>query len=157
MQDAVSTLLFLLLRERGGSRIPRHLQAVRQLNRKEGLLIPPLPGTNLATFTAVHSRISQPLWAALNEKWKFSLNPWRLFFFGAILSFEEIVPVKVGVGIKFSMVMSAYFGIQEFEKFCLFGLKYPISGTFRSPIFVCNPFMSFIRMSPFSPLPSDFP
>lgn len=32
MQDAVSTLLFLLLREQGGSRIPRPSQVVQQFN-----------------------------------------------------------------------------------------------------------------------------
>ena len=39
-----------------------------ELNRKERLLFPSLPGTNRATFTAVRSRISQPLRAALKEK-----------------------------------------------------------------------------------------
>jgi len=34
------------------------------LNRKKRLLFPSLPGTNRATFTAVRSRISQPLQAA---------------------------------------------------------------------------------------------
>jgi hypothetical protein len=69
------------------------------LNRKERLLVPLLPGTNRATFTAVRSRISQPLREALKEKWKSSLNPWSLLF-GVFLSFEEIVPVKVGVGMQ---------------------------------------------------------
>ena len=39
-----------------------------ELNRKERLLFPSLPGTNRATFTAVRSRISQPFQAALEEK-----------------------------------------------------------------------------------------
>jgi hypothetical protein len=34
------------------------------LNRKKRLLFPSLPGTNRATFTAVRSRISQPLQVA---------------------------------------------------------------------------------------------
>ena len=80
------------------------------LNRKKRLLFSPLPGTNRATFTAVRSRISQPFQAALKEKWQSGLNPWCLFL-DAVLSFEEIIPVKEGVGIKSSMMMSADFGI----------------------------------------------
>jgi len=56
------------------------------LNRKERLLIPSLPGTNRATFTAVRSRISLPFRAALKEKWESGLNPWCMLF-DAIFSF----------------------------------------------------------------------
>ena len=43
------------------------------------------------------------------------------------------------------------------EEFCLFSLEDPFSGTFRNPILVEYPFITFIWMSPFSPSPGDLP
>ena len=128
------------------------------LNRKERFLFPSLPGTNRATFTAVRSRISQPFSGGFKrkEKWKSSLNPWCLFL-DAVLSFEEITPIKVRISIKFRHWMPADLEIWKFEKFGLFGLKNPFPGTFRNPILIKYPFTTFLWVSPFSPSPGDFP
>jgi hypothetical protein len=56
--------------------------------------------SSLAHFTTLS--------AALNEECKSILNPWCMLF-DAILSFDEIVSVKVWVGIKFEQGVPADF------------------------------------------------
>ena len=106
--------------------------------------------SSLAHFTTSSGGLKR------KEKRKYGLNPWCLFL-DAVLSFEEITPIKVRISIKFRHWMPADLEIWEFEKFCLFGLKDPFPGTFRNPILIEDPFTTLIWMSPFSPSPGDLP
>jgi hypothetical protein len=56
--------------------------------------------SSLAHFTTLS--------AALSEERKSGLNPWCMLF-DSILSFDEIVSVKVGVGFKFEQGVPADF------------------------------------------------
>ena len=86
-----------------------HLSVLHMSVEQEGKITLSLPSRNetcnfhrssLAHFTTFSGGFKR------REKWKSGLNQWCLFF-DAVLSFQEITPVKVRISIKFGHGMPA--------------------------------------------------
>ena len=109
--------------------------------------------TELATYIALRSSISQPVFrAAICEEWKSCLNPWCTLL-DSTQSFEEIFPVNIRIFIKFYHDMTSNWCFCEQNKFCHFILKNPISSSFSMPVSLCNlltPLFSNVFYSPIS-------
>jgi hypothetical protein len=77
--------------------------------------------------------------------------------FSTFLSFQEVIPVKEGVCIEFRHEVSTDFGICKLSKSTGFRLENPVPVLFGVPVPIHNPFVSFLMMSAFCPLPERVP
>ena len=77
--------------------------------------------------------------------------------FSTFLSFQEVIPVKERVCIEFRHAVSTDFGICELSKSAGFRSENPVPVLFCVPVSIHNPFVSFLMMSAFCPLPERKP
>ena len=77
--------------------------------------------------------------------------------FSTILSFQEVIPIEERICIEFWHEVPTDFGICELNKVACSRFKNPVSILFCVPVTIHNPFVSFLMVSAFCPLPERVP